>query len=645
MNFITRLKVLPRWIIASLDAVIIFISALFGYLFRFNLEFTIIGEHDPFIGSLLFMLGALIIMQFTLSYKGIVRHTEFRDGFIIFQTVFFNFVLFISINSLSLEFLDKGFVIPTSVVFIASLASLFNLIFYRLVVKEIYIYSKNGINSKEMINGVIFGAGEAGMIAQSAIRKDSKNKFNTVAFLDDDPQKEGKNIDGKRIYSGFQDLELLVKKYQVSELIIAVRILSVKRKNQIIEECFRLNISVSIVPPVDKWINGGLTAGEIREVKIEDLLSRDQILLDNPQLNKNIRGKVILVTGAAGSIGSELCRQIRYYRPKLIVMLDIAESAIYELQFEFKSYFPNCPIQVVLGDIRNTEKIREVFKVYNPDLVFHAAAYKHVPMMEFFPEEAVSCIISGTKILADLSVEFGVEKFVMISTDKAVNPANVMGACKRIAEMYVQSLNEEAQRKSTYRFPTKFVTTRFGNVLGSNGSVIPIFKSQIQSGGPVTVTDPEITRYFMTISEACQLVLEAGFIGRGGDIFVFDMGEPVKIIDLARKMIKLSGKSENKDIQILFTGLRPGEKLFEELLNDFDTLLDTHHPKIKIAKTYTPDYHELNHELGKLTNKINHPDKDNLVLQLKELVPEFISSSSTFSKLDGVLNKNIEKLL
>jgi FlaA1/EpsC-like NDP-sugar epimerase len=633
MNFLSKLKILPRWIIVFLDSLILFSCALFGYLVRFNFELQLIEQNDAFAGSFTFMVGGLLVMQNTRSYEGIVRHTGFRDGSNIFKTVLITFVLFLFLNFFHGNFLNERFLLPTSVLIIASLSSMFMLIFYRLLVKEVFVYLKNGFAQKDLRHGVIFGAGEAGVIAQEAIKNDSKSKMNIVAFLDDDSKKDGKNIDGKRIYRGLEDLEKLVYQFGITELIIAVRDLSVHRKNEIIDECLRLNVSVSMVPPVDQWINGGLTAGAIREIKIEDLLSREQIILDNPRIEQDLKGKTILVSGAAGSIGSELCRQISYYHPKLIIMLDIAESPLYDIEQEFKEHHPDCEIKIVLGDVKNKKKMMEVFKEFKPQVVFHAAAYKHVPMMEKYPEEAIHANILGTKILADLSVIAQVEKFVFVSTDKAVNPTNVMGASKRAAEMYVQALNEylEANHKKKH---TRFITTRFGNVLGSNGSVIPLFKKQIMNGGPISVTHPDITRYFMTIPEACQLVLEAAIMGEGGEIFVFDMGEPIKILDLAKKMIQLSGKKVDTDIKIQFSGLREGEKLYEELLNDFETVKITHHPKIKIAQVQPSSYHRIDGQIEFFHELIGKNNETDLVRHLKSLVPEYISNSSRFEVLD-----------
>ncbi|GMQ23428.1 nucleoside-diphosphate sugar epimerase/dehydratase [Algoriphagus sp. oki45] len=634
MNFLSRLKILPRWIIVILDSSILFFCSLFGYLVRFNFDPVAISKSNAFAGSLTFMLGGLLVMQNTKSYEGIVRHTGFRDAGNISKTILINFIIFLFLNFFHGSFLNERFLPPTSVLIIASLSGLISLIFYRLLVKEIFVYLKSGVSEKKLLrNAIIFGAGEAGIIAQEAINRDSKSLLNVVAFFDDDPKKEGKNIDGKRIYRGLDNLEKLSKEQNVKDLIIAVRYLSVSRKKQIIDECLRLNVSVSMVPPVDQWINGGLTAGEIREIKIEDLLSREPIVLDNPRIEEDIAGKVVLVTGAAGSIGSELCRQISYYHPKELILLDIAESPLYDIEQEFKQNYPTCPIKIILGDVRNKRKMTEVFREFRPQVVFHAAAYKHVPMMENYPEEAIHANVIGTKILADLSVLAKAEKFVFVSTDKAVNPTNVMGASKRAAEMYVQALNEFLEKN--HRQPhTKFITTRFGNVLGSNGSVIPLFKKQNEQGGPITVTHPDITRYFMTIPEACQLVLEAGVMGEGGEIYVFDMGEPVKILDLAKKMIQLSGKKVDQDIKIVFTGLREGEKLFEELLNDFETVKITHHPKIKIAQVLPSSFKKIEGQIELFQELITKNSETDIVRHLKVLVPEFISNSSRFEVLD-----------
>ncbi|MFY8184634.1 MAG: polysaccharide biosynthesis protein, partial [Bacteroidia bacterium] len=396
-------------------------------------------------------------------------------------------------------------------------------------------------------------------ITKRTLDRDAAVKYKVIGFVDDDEKKKGRSLEGTFIFPPSK-LKELIKENEIDAVVISILNISQNRKNEIVDLCINLNVRVLAVPPVAKWINGELSFNQLKTINIESLLERDAIKLDIDLIKQQIETKVVLITGAAGSIGSEMARQIINYNPSKIILLDQAESPLYELEMELTEKFPNSSFEVVIGDIRNKERLANVFRTFKPHLVYHAAAYKHVPMMENNPSESILTNIFGTKNVADLAVEFGVQKFVMVSTDKAVNPTNVMGASKRIAEIYIQSLGKTAQ--------TKFVTTRFGNVLGSNGSVIPRFKKQIEAGGPITITHPEITRFFMTIPEACQLVLEAGCLGKGGEIYVFDMGKSVKIVDLARKMIKLSGLQEGKDIEIIYTGLRPGEKLYEELLAD-----------------------------------------------------------------------------
>lgn len=627
------MKVLPRWVIASLDAVILFQSAFFAYLLRFNFELEIVQQNNAFFGSLCFMLSGILVMFFTKSYKGIVRHTGFKDSMIIFRTILLNFVLISIVNLVFDKWVLGGYLIPVSVLIIAVLSSLFLLVFYRLLVKELFLYLKSGFVTNQVKVGVIFGASEAGIIANDVIKRERNSNLVIAAFLDDDPKKEGKIIEGKKILKGLENLSMLVENQGVSELIIAVRDLPLKRKKQIIEECFKYKVHVSIVPPLNQWINRGLNSEAIRDLKIEDLLGREQISLDNPQIKESLREKTVLVTGAAGSIGSELCRQIMYYNPRLVVLLDMSESALYELDLDLKNSAMVTPHQVVLADIRDENNMKSIFSKFKPDIVFHAAAYKHVPMIENYPEEAIKSNILGTKILADLSVLHHVDKFVFVSTDKAVNPTNVMGATKRAAEMYVQSLNAFLMKhhKNSY---TRFITTRFGNVLGSNGSVVPLFKKQIQRGGPITVTHPDVTRYFMTVPEASQLVIEAGIMGNGGEIFAFDMGEPIKILDLATNMIQLSGKKVGDEIKVVFTGLRDGEKLYEELLNDSEKVKITHHPKIKIAQVSPVHYYKIESQLELFFSMVGKSNENEIVFHLKSIIPEFKSNVSRFEVLD-----------
>jgi FlaA1/EpsC-like NDP-sugar epimerase len=633
MDFLKQIRILPRWVIASLDAIILFQSAFFAYLVRFNFELELVEQNNAFLGSLVFMVLGIIVMLMTRSYKGIVRHTGFKDSVIIFRTIILTFLLAAVVNFVYDKLIFKNYLIPTSVLIIAALASLFLLVFYRLLVKELFLYLKSGFVNNEVKVGVIFGASEAGIIANDVIKRDSNANFVIAAFLDDDPKKEGKIIEGKKIYKGLESLDKLVNNHDVSELIIAVRDLPVQRKKEIIDACYSHKIHVSIVPPINQWISGGLNSESIRDLKIEDLLGREQISLENPKIKSGLENKVVLVTGAAGSIGSELCRQIMFYSPKLVVLLDMSESALYELDLDLKDSGMATPHTTILADIRDKSSMKAVFSKFNPEIVFHAAAYKHVPMIESYPEEAIKSNILGTKILADLSVLYHVEKFVFVSTDKAVNPTNVMGATKRAAEMYVQSLNTylENHHKNSY---TRFITTRFGNVLGSNGSVIPLFQKQIQKGGPITVTHPDVTRYFMTIPEASQLVIEAGIMGNGGEIYAFDMGEPLKILDLAVNMIHLSGKRVGEDIPIVYTGLRDGEKLYEELLNDSEMVKITHHPKIKIAQVSSVHYYKIDGQLEIFFEMVGKSSETDLVFHLKSIIPEYKSSVSRFQVLD-----------
>jgi len=412
----------------------------------------------------------------------------------------------------------------------------------------------------------------------------------------------------------------------VAHLIISVQKISPARKKNLVDICLHYDTKVLNVPPVTDWINGELSFKQIKKIQIEELLERDAISLTTENIKQQLSNKTILVTGAAGSIGSEIVRQVIQFQPKKIILLDQAESPLYDMEMELKDEYDSLSYEIVIGDIRNIDRMENVFKSFLPQVVFHAAAYKHVPMMENNPSESILTNVLGTKILADLAVKYKVEKFVMVSTDKAVNPTNVMGASKRIAEIYTQSLGKIVS--------TKFITTRFGNVLGSNGSVIPRFRQQIEKGGPVTITHPEITRFFMTIPEACQLVLEAGTTGEGGEIFIFDMGESVKILDLAKKMIKLSGLTLDKDIKITFTGLRPGEKLYEELLANEENTLLTHHKQILVAKVKEYDFEFISNQIQALINCFNQQDNKLIVKQMKQLVPEFKSNNSIYEELD-----------
>lgn len=629
-RFFQNLTILPRWIIIIIDLVIILQSTVVGYTLRFNFEWSEIIAHE-FVPGLIFSgLAGLVSSFATRSFAGIVRYTGIEDGKRIATNTILSLIL-LSIANLLYYYNTGGNVIPYSVLLITFPFAFFQLFFYRLFVKELFAYIKNSDDKIEKLNVAVFGAGTLGLSVKQMIETTPDSGLRLIALIEDDHSKIGKKIQGYRILHP-DGLPMLVKDHGVQELIIAVNNLSLDRKNRLIEECLRLGIKVRAVPPASQWIKGQLSLRQIREVKIEDLLGRDVIDLGKEELEKQIKGKIICVTGAAGSIGSELCRQIIMFGPKRLVLIDQSESPLFNTEYDLKKLGVLVDLSVYVCDITNAMQLEKILVEERPETIFHAAAYKHVPLMERNPTEAVICNIFGTRILADLAVKIGVKKFVMISTDKAVRPTSIMGCTKRIAEIYVQALYYHLLAKTDS--VTSFVTTRFGNVLGSNGSVIPIFQKQIEAGGPITVTHPEIVRYFMTIPEACRLVLEAGVMGYGGEIYIFDMGKPVKIYDLARQMVKLSGLEVGKDIDIIFTGLREGEKLFEELLNDSENTVPTHHDKIMKAKVPVYEYNQINNYLDLLDDLVKDKNELKVVALMKDIVPEYKSNYSRFEILD-----------
>jgi FlaA1/EpsC-like NDP-sugar epimerase len=616
---------LPRWSILFIDTFVCALALSLAFFIRFYFDSVMSVQDKQNLPYDFLIVLSIRFISFYISktYKGVVRYTSTRDTMRIFVVILSGSFLLFALNIISLNYILGYYFIPNSVIIIDALVSLFVMITSRLAVKALYSEIKNP--TKEKINVLIYGAGEAGIITKRTLDRDAAIKYKAVAFIDADEDKLGRSIEGVFIFPQSKMPEL-IKEYEIELVIIAIQKISSQKKNEITDLCLENNVKVLTVPPVTNWINGELSFNQIKSIKIEDLLERDPIKLDDLAISAQLKNKVVLITGSAGSIGSELARQCANYSPKKIYLLDQAESPLHELELEFNEKFKDTAFEVVIADIRNIERLKHVFNSFQPQIVFHAAAYKHVPMMENNPSESIFTNILGTKNTADLANEFKVERFVFVSTDKAVNPTNVMGASKRIAEIYIQSLGKKSQ--------TKFITTRFGNVLGSNGSVIPRFKKQIEEGGPITITHPDITRYFMTIPEASQLVLEAGSIGKGGEIFVFNMGKSVKILDLARKMILLSGLKENRDIKIIFTGLRPGEKLFEELLADAENTLPTHHDQILIGKVREYDYEEVKNIINELIKLFNTQNNELIVQRMKDLVPEFKSNNSVFQKLD-----------
>ena len=617
----------PTWIIFLIDLGIVFVGLILAYLLRFNFKIPE-GEIETFYFVFPLVLGIRAI-TFLLgkTNRGMIRYTSSADAQRIFIITFIGSAIFILLNIVKFYLIDETFLVPFSIISIEFLSTIFLLVTFRLAVKQIYEEIKN--SSKEVQKVVIYGAGEAGIITKRTLDRVTRVNNQVIAFLDDNAKKVGKKIEGVNIhYPSFIDKLLETK--ELDHLIIAFQGINPEKRRELIEKSIQFKVKVSNVPPPSDWINGELTYRQIQNIRIEDLLGRDSIKLDANVINQYITGKVIIVTGAAGSIGSELAKQIAQFNPKKLILLDQAESPLYDLDIDLKTRFGNSFTQLILADIRNEKRMESVFSNYRPQLVFHAAAYKHVPIMEDNPTEAIRTNVQGSKNLVELAGKFNVEKFIMISTDKAVNPTNIMGASKRIAEIYAQAANQ--------KFKTQYITTRFGNVLGSNGSVIPLFRKQIADGGPVTVTHKDITRFFMTIPEACQLVLEAGNMGQGGEIFIFDMGEPVKILDMAKKMIALSGLELGKDIHIQVTGLRPGEKLFEELLATEENTITTHHPKIMIAKVRELTFEQVEENIEQLINLQRKQNHVLMVKKMKELVPEFISNNSVYEKLDRLIN-------
>lgn len=614
-----------QWILL-VDMVIVLLAY---FLAIFLLAFESTGAMVIFDMKRIWFVPVVYFVAFLLTktYDGMLRYAGFNDIRKIFYACFGS-LLFLIFSKLVLEKVAPSVVkniYPRYVTIIYHfLITVVVMIIMRFTVRRLYneIYK----NAGEKTNALIYGAGDGGTVLMRTLSQDTSSKFRIMAFVDDDPKRINLRINTIKVYSPDEAMtEEFVKTHNINVMILAIPSLNEERKKELIRKGLALNLSVKSIPAFDKWVDGKITTNQIQDVKIEDLLGRKPIILGKTNVIHELNDKVVLVTGAAGSIGSEICRQVMHYNPKQLIMLDQAESPMYDFQFEMNNNPDFAEIKdrmaFVITNVKDPKRMREVFEKYHPQVVYHAAAYKHVPFMEENAYEAVFVNVFGTKLVADLAIEFGVEKFVMISTDKAVNPTNVMGATKRIAEVYTQS------RKSD----TKFITTRFGNVLGSNGSVVPLFRKQIEKGGPITVTDRRITRFFMTIPEACSLVLEASSIGGGGDIFVFDMGEKVKIWDLAERMRQLAGRP---DIEIIETGLRPGEKLYEEVLATEENTIKTENEKIMHAVVRKYEATDVDNMIAKLHDELETCDPMKIVAQMKVIVPEFKSNNSVFCQLD-----------
>jgi len=604
----------------------------------------------PELARNLLIMGVINIAVFLhiKTFTGIIRYTSAQDSFrILFSVVISNGTFFV-LNLIYITFFGSA-LISNTILITNGLTSFLFLITYRVLIKYFFLYIKN--LNLDKVKVIIYGAGEAGLATKRTFDHDGSVNKSIVAFVDDDERKVGKAIDGVKILDA-KNLEALIQKHELDEIIFASYTIPDERKDQIVDLCLENDIKILNIPPPDVWENGKLQPTQIQKLNIEDLLNRKSIKIDIEGIGKMLHNKRILITGAAGSIGSEIVRQLSKFDIGLVILCDQSETALHELYLELEETNRNKNFHAFVGDVRDNQRMDKLFDTYKPHYVYHAAAYKHVPLMEDNPAEAIKANVLGTKTIADMSVKYGVQKFVMISTDKAVNPTNIMGASKRIAEIYVQSLNNSLSTKDfifsnglsyinelEVKPITKFITTRFGNVLGSNGSVIPRFRQQIEKGGPVTVTHPEITRYFMTIPEACRLVLEAGCMGQGGEIFVFDMGKSVKIVELAKKMIRLAGLEPNVDIKIEYSGLRPGEKLYEELLNDNENTMPTHHEKIMIGKVREYVFADVEEQIYQLITTAKSGNDRQVVINMKKLVPEFKSKNSIFEELDTLIKE------
>lgn len=627
-----------KWLVFGIDSLIIVASFVLSYLIRFNLTLN-------FNVSMLFKQLPVVIVLTGISflvvgsYKGVIRHTGIRDVYNIFNAVCLSSILTIfAVMVVRQVELIKDFTIPLSIIIIHSLISFVALTASRYLFKTAYSTLTRKIKNTKRV--LIYGAGESGILTYNALTGHTVSNSKVVGYIDDDKKKIGKNINGVPVFERKVLSQGFLLKREISEIIVAIHNIDAKKLTSLVEGLVDFPVQVKMVPPVEDWINGEFKISQIKQIQIEDLLNRTPIKIKKSKVSNELSGKTIMVTGGAGSIGSEIVRQIVWYDYRSLIIIDQAESPLYDLQQELKQNGHHNFVPIV-ADIRDKNKMTAYFQEYQPDMVFHAAAYKHVPLMEYNAYEAIKINIAGTKNIVDLAQTYGVEKFVFVSTDKAVNPTNVMGATKRIAEMYISCKQQEGK--------TKFITTRFGNVLGSNGSVIPLFRKQIEKGGPLTVTHKDITRYFMTIPEASQLVLEAASMGKGGEIFIFDMGESVKIFDLAKNMIKLSGLRYPEDIDIKITGLRPGEKLYEELLANGENTLPTYNKKIMISKVRDLDYNLVHSKIDELCVANMFSSGKEVVGLMKEIVPEYISNNSDLCMFDknkksGTIESNVGEL-
>lgn len=615
-------KYASKWLVFAIDLFLVTLTFFAAYIVRFN--FTLNFDLNQFLVQIPLLLAIACLSFLAVgSYKSVIRHTGFTDVVNVFKAISLIALIcvsFVLVNSVA-NFISN-FTIPLSIIVIHALLSFVVLSGSRLIFKTLYNQIKSKLISSKNI--IVYGAGDSGNVTYNMLLSNTEVNYNVLYFIDDDIKKKGKLINGVKILSLNGIDGNFIKNNSVDEIILASQNIDPSNIISLVENLNNVDVKIKKVPPIEDWIDGEFSSHQIKQFEIEDLLDRAPIDIDNPNLLNEFDNEVVLVTGAAGSIGSEISRQIAHFSVKKLILVDQAESALYDVQQDLKRQGKD-NFEAIVADIRDGLRMDTIFEKFKPSMVFHAAAYKHVPLMEDSPYEAIKINVNGTKLLADTASKYNVKKFVFVSTDKAVNPTSVMGATKRMAEMYISCLQKESK--------TKFITTRFGNVLGSNGSVIPLFKKQIEQGGPLTLTHKDITRYFMTIPEASQLVLEAGTMGKGGEIFIFDMGESVKIYDLAKNMIRLSGLRFPEDIDIQITGLRPGEKLYEELLANGENTLATYHKKILISKTRELDSNKVKSEIEELciTNRFQ---SKSIVLKMKKLIPEYKSNNSDYEKFD-----------
>lgn len=619
-------NVLPIWMILAMDVVMIGLSLLLAYALRYDFSSRVLDSATMWRTMGLTMVVSLVIFKMFRTYSSVLRLSSFVDIARIFVALFVSYTA-VALACMVAPLVTDIRLAPVNVILMAFIINFALMASSRVIVKMMFETIKAGGSSQTNI--FIYGAKEAGVNIAKSLRVSMRERYRLRGFIADEPDLYDKLIMGVRVFPNDENLFDILAQKGVKTIIVSPAKRNELKKEENLDRFLKHNIKLLTAPPLSEWNQRGLESGDIKEIQIEDLLQRDPIQIDIRKVASHLEGKRVMITGAAGSIGSEIMRQVATFNPYKLILVDQAETPLHDIRLELMDKWRNLDAETIVADIANQTRMEAIFKEFRPQYIFHAAAYKHVPMMEDNVSESIQTNVAGTRILADLAVKYKAEKFVMISTDKAVNPTNVMGCSKRICEIYVQSLAKKLQKEGGH--VTQFITTRFGNVLGSNGSVIPRFKDQIRRGGPVTVTHPDIIRYFMTIPEACRLVLEAGSMGNGGEIYIFDMGKPVKIVDLAKRMISLSGRT---DVKIEFTGLRHGEKLYEELLNVKELTKPTYHEKIMIATVREYDYDEVKDRIQHLIDVSYSYDQMKIVAAMKDLVPEFISKNSCFEALD-----------